>query len=49
MAEIVFNLLGAAIVMSLIKIAENNESVSNLVNYINTDNATMIIGGILLS
>ena len=35
--------------MSLIKIAENNESVSNLVNYINTEKATMIIGGILLS
>ena len=32
--SIVFNLLGAAIVMSLIKIAENNESVSDLVNYI---------------
>ena len=47
--SIVFNLLGAAIVMSLIKIAENNESVSNLVNYINTEKATMIIGGILLS
>ena len=47
--SIVFNLLGAAIVMSLIKIAENNESVSDLVNYINTEKATMIIGGILLS
>ena len=47
--SIVFNLLGAAIVMSLIKIAENNESVSDLVNYINTEKATMIIAGILLS
>ncbi len=47
--SIVFNLLGAAIVMSLIKIAENNESVSDLVNYINTEKATMIIVGILLS
>ena len=47
--SIVFNLLGAAIVMSLIKIAENNESVSDLVNYINTEKETMIIGGILLS
>ena len=47
--SIVFNLLGAAIVMSLIKIAENNESVSDLVKYINTEKATMIIGGILLS
>ena len=47
--SIVFNLLGAAIVMSLIKIAENNESVLDLANYINTEKATMIIGGILLS
>jgi len=47
--SIVFNLLGAAIVMSLIKIAENNESVLDLANYINTEKATMIIAGILLS
>ena len=47
--SIVFNLLGAAIVMSLIKIAENNESVADMANYINTEKATMIIAGILLS
>ena len=47
--SIVFNLLGAAIVMSLIKIAENNESVGDLATYINTEKATMIIAGILLS
>jgi len=48
--SIVFNLLGAAIVMSLIKIGENNnQSIGDLANYINTEKATMIIVGILLS
>lgn len=48
--SIVFNLLGAAVVMSLIKIGANDqESVADLGKYINTDTALTIIGGILLS
>lgn len=48
--SIVFELLGAAVAMSLIKISKNNsESFTDLLNYINTDKATEIILGILLS
>ena len=48
--SIVFNLLGAAIVMSLIKISESEtETIADLGNYINTSKALTIIGGILLS
>ncbi|MEM7187868.1 MAG: inorganic phosphate transporter, partial [Bacteroidota bacterium] len=48
--SIVFNLLGAAIVMSLIKIsASSTESFADLANYINTSKALEIISGILLS
>ena len=48
--SIVFELLGAAVVMSLIKIAQSNtETISDLGNYINTAKATEIILGILLS
>ncbi|PKA83149.1 phosphate transporter family protein [Ulvibacter sp. MAR_2010_11] len=48
--SIVFELLGAAIVMSLIKISKSDtEGVSDLLTYINTDKATEIILGILLS
>ncbi|MEM7086401.1 MAG: inorganic phosphate transporter [Bacteroidota bacterium] len=48
--SIVFNLLGAAIVMSLIKIsASDTETFTNLGNYINTAKALEIISGILLS
>ncbi len=47
--SIVFELLGAAVAMALVKIVSNNGSVSELVNYINTDKATQIIFGILLS
>lgn len=47
--SIVFELLGAAVVMSLIKIGANNGSFSDLTNYINTDKAGEIIFGILLS
>ncbi|NNM22534.1 MAG: inorganic phosphate transporter [Flavobacteriaceae bacterium] len=48
--SIVFNLLGAAIVMSLIKIsASSTESLADLANYINTSKALEIISGILLS
>lgn len=41
--SIVFELLGAAVAMALIKIAADNGSVSELVNYINTTKATEII------
>ncbi|WP_142784849.1 inorganic phosphate transporter [Changchengzhania lutea] len=48
--SIVFNLLGAAVVMSLIKIsASETETFAELGNYINTETALTIISGILLS
>lgn len=48
--SIVFELLGAAVVMALIKIgASDTETIANLTKYINTDKATEIISGILLS
>ena len=47
--SIVFELLGAAVVMALIKISANGDSFSELDNYINTTKATQIIFGILLS
>ncbi|RMA66245.1 inorganic phosphate transporter [Ulvibacter antarcticus] len=48
--SIVFELLGAAVVMALIKIGANEtETWANLGNYINTEKATEIITGILLS
>ncbi len=48
--SIVFNLLGAAIVMSLIKISgSETETIADLGNYINKSKALTIIGGILLS
>lgn len=48
--SIVFNLLGAAVVMSLIKIGmDDSQTAADLVNYINTEKALQIISGILLS
>ena len=48
--SIVFNLLGASIVMSLIKIgASDTETFADISNYINTDKAIKIISGILHS
>ncbi len=47
--SIVFNLLGAAVAMALIKIVADNGNLSDVVNYINTTKATEIILGILLS
>jgi phosphate/sulfate permease len=48
--SIVFNLLGAAVVMSLIKISHSeSETIADLGNYINTAKAIEIITGILLS
>ncbi len=48
--SIVFNLLGAAVVMSLIKIgASDTQTLANLGSYINTKKAFEIIRGILMS
>lgn len=47
--SIVFELLGAAVAMALIKIGADGGSFSDLVIYINTSKATQIILGILLS
>jgi len=47
--SIVFELLGAAVAMALIKIGAAGGSFSEVVNYINTEKATEIILGILLS
>lgn len=48
--SIVFELLGAAVVMALIKIGNNDaETISSLAKYINTDKAVEIIVGIVLS
>jgi len=47
--SIVFELLGAAVVISLIKISNSTGEYSDLGNYINTAKATEIILGILLS
>lgn len=48
--SIVFNLLGAAVVMSLIKIyTSDSQTFADIGNYINTETAFTIISGILLS
>ncbi len=47
--SIVFNLLGAAVAMAILKIANVNGSFSDIVHYINTDKAIEIIIGILSS
>lgn len=47
--SIVFELLGAAVAMSLIKIGADNGSFLDVINYINNDKAIQIIFGILLS
>ena len=47
--SIVFELLGAAVAMALIKISADGESISALGKYINTEKATEIIFGIVLS
>ena len=47
--SIVFELLGAAVAVSLIKIHTAGDSLLNLVHYINTAKALAIISGILLS
>ena len=47
--SIVFELLGAAVAMALIKIGASGGDFSDVVNYINTSKASQIIFGILLS
>jgi len=47
--SIVFELLGAAVFMSLIKISSTTGDLSDLINYINTSKAIQIISGIVLS
>ena len=47
--SIVFELLGAAVAMSLIKIYNDDQSLIALFDYINTEKASQIIMGILLS
>lgn len=47
--SIVFELLGAAVAMALIKIGADGGSFTDVVDYINTSKATEIIFGILLS
>ena len=48
--SIVFELLGAAVAMALIKIAvSDSETIANLSQYINTEKAVLIISGIFLS
>ncbi len=47
--SIVFELLGAAVAVSLLKISAAGESIGAVVNYINTSKALAIISGILLS
>lgn len=47
--SIVFELLGAAVAISLLKIYTSTETLADLNNYINSSNALMIISGILLS
>ncbi|MCJ7467414.1 MAG: inorganic phosphate transporter, partial [Maribacter sp.] len=47
--SIVFELLGSAVAISVIKILGSDVGISHLANYINTEKATEIIFGILLS
>src|SRR5690554_2437976 len=47
--SIIFNLLGAAVAVSLLKIYNSDDSFSTLGNYINSAKALEIIIGILLS
>ncbi|MEN8152746.1 MAG: inorganic phosphate transporter [Acidobacteriota bacterium] len=47
--SIVFELLGAAVAMSIIKVLKSKEGLAGLIKYINTGKALAIIMGILLS
>ncbi len=47
--SIVFELLGAAVAIAIIKIYTNDEGISEIANYINTEQAFAIIRGIFVS
>jgi len=47
--SIVFELLGAAAAMAILKVLQLGDNLSEAINYINTAKAMLIIGGILLS
>jgi phosphate/sulfate permease len=47
--SIVFELLGAAVAVSMLKVIQAGAALSEIINYINTAKAMAIIGGILLS
>ncbi len=47
--SIMFELLGAAFAVALIKIFMNGDQIGTVGNYLNMDNALLIIGGIFLS
>jgi len=47
--SIVFELLGAAVAISILKVAGSGEGLENVANYINSGKALTIISGILLS
>ncbi|PIQ08033.1 MAG: hypothetical protein COW71_13895 [Ignavibacteriales bacterium CG18_big_fil_WC_8_21_14_2_50_31_20] len=47
--SIVFELLGAAVAMAIIKIMHTSETIIDLYKYINSEKALLIISGILLS
>jgi phosphate/sulfate permease len=47
--SIVFELLGAAVAVSVLKITGNGENIAMVAQYINSDKAMLIISGILLS
>jgi len=47
--SLVFELLGAAVAVSIFKILNSNDSMNNLGNYINSGKALAIISGILIS
>ena len=47
--SIVFELLGAAVAVALLKVLQAGDALSQIIEYINTAKALAIIGGILLS
>ncbi|MBU6169004.1 MAG: inorganic phosphate transporter, partial [Bacteroidetes bacterium] len=47
--SIVFELLGAAIIAAIIKLASNGENAQDILNYINSSSALTIISGIFIS
>lgn len=47
--SIVFELLGSAVAVAVVKISKNAESLSDLSNYINSDRALAIVSGIFIS